>query len=578
MVTLVFAQGACVLDFLFGLLAVPLLALLAGYPLAILLGARGLVAIGMASSLGVGCLLVLCRGAQVLLPMDTAASYIVLLLAAWIVFGWSKRSVRRHAWRLYGTAPSTLGWVLLWAMVASVALNLPIIFGPAFQFEGTGNHDSFTFVVNAKYMLGHVFDGLADVSPERPVFSIARGYFGAGAMQPRPGSEGVLALLSRLAGADPFRLYNGVATGSVVALGLASFALFPRDVAAPPAMSIGIVFMSPGVIYIALNSNFAAGFALVAATGYVGLVLRAPHPARTVSAVILLAAMLASYPEVLPFVLAVRCAGEGLRHLQSLRFHAAARAIGLVVVELLVACAAFPWLARAALATWRTAAAMSHAGVTDQSGALWAGVPMFALVAFGLLLTWRAHRPAARALFLALTGIYLVGLAVMAWRGYGYGGFKLAQYFAPWFAATLALCMACARARSCTVVPRSRASLAFVGLVVLHMAIKDTRMVRKSLTHAGTKSVTPGLLAVTAEIRRMSAEGSGPVAIGPLAAPFHTSMWLVYFSEAPLLLGADPASGGYLRPYMTANSAGAAGTTTHEVSQSAAGAFVLRRL
>lgn len=122
--------------------------------------------------------------------------------------GWINADVRHDARKLLREHGAALAWVAGAIVIVVVAVNVPMLFGDALQFEGTSNADSFTFTSSARYMLGHAFHGAADFSPSNPVYSISRLYFGDGATQPRPAAEGYLAWLSATFGKDPMLVYN----------------------------------------------------------------------------------------------------------------------------------------------------------------------------------------------------------------------------------------------------------------------------------------------------------------------------------------------------------------------------------
>lgn len=547
--------------FLLALALGTLLPLAVGYPIAVLLGFhRGMRSLGFAAAIGMAVILIVCRAVQMVAPIGNAAHW--MLAATALALGtWCFAPVRRAALQLvrkerYALMVVGIAWIGL-----AVLINTPIIFGDAIQFDGTRNADSFTFTSNARYMLGHVFHGAPDYSPEHPVYTISRSYFGEGAMQPRPAAEGFLAWISALYGADPMYFYNALQTAGILLAGLVVFAFLPDAHLQPHRAAVVIMSIvalgCPTLLNVALNSNFANGLSLAAATAYVALAVIPRSRWTFVASVVLLGSLLSGYPEMLIFVGACRCIAVLMGACASREIRQALIEIALLLTELIAACALLPWAAWGAWTVYRTSMSMSHGGATEQMGNMYAGLPLAAAAAISLALAWKALGDSAqqrtRYVFLGILCAYTLAQVAMTVRGYDYGGFKISQYFVTLLSAAVAVSLGTLIASTETQVLSVRlrkAGLLLAILLTAWIATRDVSMLRRSWRFAEERKVTPDLVALAHHLER-TAPGH-PVAMGESPAPFYYGMWVPYVTDAVMTydFGHDPDAAGYLSPYL----------------------------
>lgn len=497
--------------FLFALTLGTLFPLAMGYPIAVLLEFdRGMRSLGFAATIGMAVILVACRATQMVVPIGSAA-YWMLAAAIFILGAWCFAPVRRAASQLVHDEWSALAIVSLVWIILAVLINTPIIFGDAIQFDGTRNADSFTFTSNARYMLGHVFHGAPDFSPEHPVYAISRSYFGEGALQPRPAAEGFLAWISSLYGADPMYFYNAMQTAGTLLAGLAVFAFLPEARIRSRRATFAIVAMlalgCPTLLNLALNSNFANGLNLAATTAYVALAAL-PRSRRTfVASVLLLGCLLSGYPEMLIFVGACRCLGVFIAACASREIRPALIEMAFLLAELVAACALLPWSAWGTWAVYKTSISLSHSGVTEQIGNMYAGLPLAAAAAISLVLAWKALNAYQRTryVFLGILSAYALAQIAMTVRGYDYGGFKISQYFVTLLSAILATSLGTLIASTETQVLSlrlRRTGLLLAILLVAWIAIRDISMLRRSWRFAEERKVTPDLVTLAHHLER----------------------------------------------------------------------------
>jgi hypothetical protein len=542
-------------NYTYGFAATVLLALLAGFPIAVLCGVgRGVRAIGFASACGTSLLLIVCRAVQMISPLAPAEWIVLGALLLAIVAAWSQRPTRVAFSELWQADGRLLCAVLGAAAVVGILLGAPILFGDAIQYEGTRNADSFTFTQSAQYMLGHAFHGAEDFTPEHPIYTISRGYFGDGAMQPRPAAEGLLALMSAWRGVDPMYLYNAVQAAGVMLAGFAALAFLPqgwraRNAADRLLLAVYVVGC-PALLHIAANSNFANAFNLPAATAYVALGLLPRTRGTFVAGILFIGCLLSGYPELLVFMAMARGLGVMLEGWKTPAISGVIREAGWMIGELLAACVLLPWAALGAIAVFKTTLGVSREGASELGGNMFAGLPMLAAAIIALGIGWRAlgaMPDAGRRWFLAAI-LVAFGLAqgLMLARGFDYGGFKVSQYFVTLLIGVVLRSVLSPAAG----IKLGRAAGAVAVALSILMVVKSADVLRRAWDWSQARRVTPDLVAAGRELARLS--HGLPVALGTTPQPFYYGMWVPYVASVPIAfdLIRDANAAGYLSTYL----------------------------
>jgi hypothetical protein len=549
------ASASMVWNYAFGFAATLLMAMLAGFPAAVWCGVgRGVRALGYASALGTSFLLIACRGVQMMAPLGNARWPMFAVFAIALTIAWSRPVTRAAFVELLRDHGRGLAIVMLAAVAVGVALGAPILFGHAIQYDGTRNADSFTFTQSAQYMIGHAFFGAPDFTPEHPVYTISRGYFGADAMQPRPAAEGLLAWLSALRGIDPMYLYNAVQAAGVMLAGLAALAFLPRDWRARGAKDWALlavyVVACPTLVHIAANSNFANGFNLPAATAYVALGLMPRSRGSFFASIVFIASLLSGYPELLVFVAITRGIAVVFEGFSRRAPGAMFREAIWMMAELVAACVVVPWAALATYSVFKTTLGVSHAGASDLGGNMYAGVPMFAAAAIALAVAWRAlgsTLDAGRRWYLmGILVAFALAQAVMLARGFDYGGFKVSEYFVTLLVGVVLRSVLV----GATGLQPGRTAKALAVVLAVVMLMKSADIVRRAWDWSQSRRVTPDLVAAGRALGPLSR--GQPVAMGTSPEPFYYGMWVPYVASAPIAfdLIRDPDAAGYLSPYL----------------------------
>jgi len=528
-----------------------------GLPVAVRLGVgQGVGRLGFAAAIGMGIVLIVCRGVQMWVPIGIAAPWMAVGTAFVLAALWAPAKIRRKIRRLLCVQRRALAAFLGMGMAIVVLINAPILVGSALQFEGSRNADSFTFTSNARYMIGHAFFGAPDFSPDDPVYSISRSYFGAEATQPRPAAEGYLAWLSALSAKDPLYLYNAVQGAGLLLAGLSVLTMVQHrrrneSKASPWAMAV-MVFACPALAYVAINSNFANNLNLAPATAYVALGLVRNTRVRLALGALFVASLLGGYPELLVFVVACRV----LAILVEAYAGAAGciRKVGAIGVELLLGCLAVPWAAKAAIVVYATTLGIGGSHDGSLHGDIAEGAPLFllALGVFALCLKrWRdmpSDLPDVRALYAAVLVVFAAAQVAMLTRGFAYGGFRLAGYFV-----TLHLGVFVGSATQALAAETSERFHGMVrrGLtvVVVIVALKTSLMIEKSWRVAKQRHVSADLMALGKWLDQNDAPDG--VLVGPVSQPFYYGMWIRYITSAPLVYDFSRGDvAGYLSPYL----------------------------
>lgn len=527
-----------------------LVPLVVGLPIALRLctDSKGPKIVALAVACGLSVVLITVRGAQMLMPINDSYVGIAGIWLALACAAWAQAGVRRSAAALATDHWATWTSMLVVIVGVVVVMNVPILFGDALQFEGTSNADSFTFTSSARYMLGHAFHGAADASPEHPVYAISRSYFGETATQPRPAAEGYLAWLSATLGRDPMYVYNAAQSAGWALATLSVAGFIPDTIKSAflvrRVLAIAFTAACPAVLMVALNSNFANIYHLPVATAYVLLSLHASSAKSFTAAVLLLACLLGGYPELIPF--AGACRGAALvAHAVKLRsWRTAARECVLRSLEVLVACCLVPWAALHASKVLITSMTLS-AGNEALRGNLFSGLPLFvsALAAW----KWSTHHRGNADGYLdnVLAGVCATFALAQCWivyRGFDYGGFKLAQYFSTLLAGVLV-------ASTLRTFERRRAYEACLFALAALMVYQSTVRLVKSWRVAEHRKITTDLQRAAAYADALP-RGT-LVAMGDSPVFFYYGMWVSYLTDARMVYDVSlKDTAGYLSPYV----------------------------
>jgi len=517
---------------------------------------QGIRGLGFGVAVGMAMILIVCRAVQMAYPIGVAAMWMVAATLLALVALWyptRTRSAVRRLWHLNHHA--VVAFICVGSVVA-LLLNVPILIGNALQFEGSRNADSFTFTSNARYMIEHAFFGAADFSPENPVYSISRSYFGESANQPRPAAEGYLAWLSALSARDPLYLYNAMQGAGFFLAGLSVLTLLP------PSASEGgksrmwatatMVFGCPALAYVAINSNFANNLNLAPATAYVALALVSNWRIRTALGALFVASLLGGYPELLVFLVACRVLAMLFRARSEKKF--CARTPVLMGAELALGCMAVPWATKAAFIVYATTLGIGSSQDATLHGDVAEGLPLFGLALCTFLFCFFRRRGKGEdrhdfdSLYAAALIVFALAQVAMLIKGFAYGGFRLAGYFV-----TLHLGVLAGSALNTLTQQTSGFMTAVVRnalfAAALAMPLKTSLMMEKSWRIAKQRHVSPDLITLTQWLDRRS--GDGDVLMGPMHQPFYHGMWIRYLTSAPLIYDFSRGeAAGYLSPYL----------------------------
>ena len=529
-----------------------------GLPVAARLGVgQGVGRLGFAAAIGMGIILIACRAVQMWFPIGIAAPWMAVGAGAALAALWVPAKSRRKVRCLLSVQRRAVVAFLGTGVMIVVLINVPILAGGALQFEGSRNADSFTFTSNARYMIGHAFFGAPDFSPDDPVYSISRNYFGADATQPRPAAEGYLAWLSALSGKDPLYLYNAVQGAGLLLAGLSVLTLVRlrrRDEAKASPWVISImVFACPALAYIAINSNFANNLNLAPTTAYVALALVRNTRVRMALGMLFVASLLGGYPELLVFIVACRVLAVLIQALAGATDYV--RKIGSIGVELLLGCLAVPWAAKAAFVVYATTLGIGGSHDSSLHGDIAEGAPLFllALAAFALCLKkcrrdMRSDLPDASALYAAVLVVFAMAQVAMLIKGFAYGGFRLAGYFVTLHLGVLVGSATHALAAETSARFYRTARRGWMVVVVI-VTLKTSLMIEKSWRIAKQRHVSADLIALGKWLDQNN-ELDG-VLIGQMPQPFYYGMWIRYVTSAPLVYDFSKGDvAGYLSPYL----------------------------
>jgi hypothetical protein len=560
-------------------LAIPFLV---GYPMvgALRLG-LGLNRLILGLVFGLAVLIVLIRSLQCLYPVVSfawplAAACALATLASWTMTGAFGRL--RHDLRWLG--PRACFYGALAAVVAVVALNLPTLSYQARAFEGTGNHDSFHYVVNARYMQEHSFYPPVEYSPQHPIYQYARTVFGQASVLGRVGAEGYLAWLATLLRRNPVLLYNALSTAGVLAAALASLLFLSRFTQRAMRSSIRAgwvvpaAFLAPAMYFASFNSNYSNIYGMAFLVAYLAASGSGGGWRRAVASTLLWTALLATYSELAPIALA--CLGLGLLMRWRLRKSEFAGAFrdGLAVLrDILCSFVLFPWIATTAWHVIRNSFQASqsqgatmldiYAGLSPAPYVLAflttcrslgdlvpAPLAVLILCMLAYLILRGIRQNGKRQYLVASIGVvFLLLTASVFVHSFNYGKVKVLEYFCPFIVPTL-LAGSVTKTREGDRKRRSlrywHASSVLGNVVVALLAIG--LLANDSLDWGKIKRITPDFLALADKIDELP-QGS-LVAVGQFTWPYYYSMWLPYLSKATFLFSEQFGGGGYLSGYV----------------------------
>lgn len=568
-------------SFLEAVVATLLIPFLLGYPLACALRiGQGLRRLACSGVLGLAVLIVILRSVQYIAGIADVAWWLGALFMAAIVLGWSRRDTRRSIRRDL-VSSGAVGTALLGLCVVAliVALNLPIVLHHAIAFEGTGNNDSILYVLNARWMQHHRFFDARSISPGAPLQELTRAFFGWRVEYGRVGGESLLSFVSLLIGEDPVYAYNAVLSAGVAWAAIASLMILPveswrsRHNGLRQGWLLLPFFCTPALMFIVFNSNYASAFGILFFTAYVIVSLGPTRSCRHgVAAVLLLGALAASYPELIPIAWLslglILLARLGLR---DFTLRAAVRAGVWIAVEAAICVVVFFWLT---LSAWFVIA-HAHLSFDTQANlwpdayaklpplryivglltmsrpfAEWLPSPLCALALIAL--AWLVSRafwtsPARRDLLLGAGAAFVLLLAWMFLKPYHYGKLKIVEYFALFAAPVSVLGSGLVQRAKASALPRAFGAVA-LAVSFLFALGADFFLVRNGVIVGDRKYVSQDMIDLS-EVVAALPPGTA-VAIGPTRSPFYYSMWFPYLDpHTPMLFNADNGGGGYLTAY-----------------------------
>lgn len=428
-------------------------------------------------------------------------------------------------------------------------------------YDGSSGHDGFFWVVGAEHLKRQSYLQPAVTNPVYPLYYSVDAITGLRPIWGRMGAEGLLALISNLAGLSPLKLYL-VATAALFFPWLAAVYLVARTFVLERIGGWGagvLIIFQPLFVFFHANANLPNLVGIVAGAAVVVGVARATASIDNRAHWLALSALgthalLCAYPEAAPAI-AVPAA---LLLIRGWWRHGVARAgwaalgatagLGLNPVTTIRAVSGFAasWAEvahgtpRPAVLAALPAAAKAPALFTlsvpfgqhlGAAGGLMAGVVL--AVALFLVLRHARDRFGAGAM---LTG----GASLLVYAGvtgYGYGWQKAAQCSAIFLAALLPLGLVGRRAP---------------GLVIAVLALfawAGAENFRDVYKWSGRKYLTWDWFGMRAYSRQ--ALKNIPVRVEPdtFGRPFFYSMWAAYFlDESRIYYAGEATNGGYLRP------------------------------
>lgn len=553
-----------------------------GYPIVGTLRSRpGLSRIIIATLTGLAILIVTLRSLQYLFPIHAVTWWVLAACAIPVVFLWLRTSSYVRLLRdIRAIGAVNIFTIMALCVGLVIFLNLPTILFNARSFEGTPNHDSFYYVVVAKFMVGHSFYEKIPLSPGHPVFAFMPSVFGWGTPLGRVGAEGYLAWLSVLFNKDPVLLYNSLSTAGAILLGLTSVLLFDTQLMRATernkctSLLVILGFLSPSIFTCVFNSNYATIYGVIFFAAYMATSLVGYYRSHRIFPIIFCAALIAVYPELVPIAWACLAVAMTLRWVSKrLPFNEVLRLSVHTLINAITGVILFPWTT---LSAWFVAkhslmvasgptATYSYPhlppGVVDRIAAFVTTSNSFATelpheVSLALFVAlafvfFRSLFSGMRRGSIVTAGImiYAVMGAVLLGHHYSYGSLKATEYFSPFIIPAFANGQLIGVNRTARWF--SKGAMALPGVViVITFAWAISTLVRTSITWGRQKRIDPSTLKLASFIRELPR--GALLTFGPIPSAYYYTMWLPYLSNRTFLF-TKQYDGGYLAPYVKNN-------------------------
>lgn len=182
-----------------------------------------------------------------------------------------------------------------------------LIIGDLVPLEGTGNHDEFYYIFRAAHLINNSFTSPFSANILNPLAFSVKDTF---TTLPRAGSEFLIVFLSVIGGISPEASYTILsALFSILLVNSGVIGLENKGISNARLYTIGavIISLSPVLLHVNGNMNFASMLGLVFLMGYYWFLLQAILVTNTFSygvvAGIFLAALITTYPELLTVAL-----------------------------------------------------------------------------------------------------------------------------------------------------------------------------------------------------------------------------------------------------------------------------------
>lgn len=550
-----------------------------GYPLvAASLSASSPRRILWAFPVGLAVVILAARSAVSLAPMHAAMPYLWAGLALWVAAHWGRASLRsKFAADLSRVRPRSVALIALLLLITAWTTVFPLGHHGAILFEGSPNHDSIYYVVNARWLLDHTVGEPLAYTPASPLMSMSFMFFGPHARLGRLGSESLLAFIAASLRKDPVYLYHGgqalvMAVAAITAIGTLPRAVLEeisrtsvRGIAAAVAVSL-----APQTLQMAVNSNYASAYGTVLFTTAIAMWFMARERWLNYGLLVAAGALIASYPEQMPIAAGVAGAICLVAWATRQRRFVQATEDGVRFgVSVLIAALLLPWIAGPALWVLKSAyfeissdtsawpapysplrglryavAYLTTASTAATHVPRRALIPAICIIAASFLLVRRSTKDNLMAwgVMLGFTVLTILMFAVH----YNYGKLKIVEYFA--LLLTPAAVMLAFQARAITE-QRWRHHLSTAAILVLACTnVYATASICQDSSYWGQrKRVTTDLVELagkTSAIARTDA-----IAVRFMENSYFYSMWFAYFASAPVDFAPGYGAGGYIQTY-----------------------------
>lgn len=555
---------------------------LIGYPLTRLSRAiEGAERLPWALILGICVMIVFVRTINSFTGISTAAPVVAVVILAWLVYNWRKKSLRTL---LIGDLAAldpflSLCWLTA-VMVLVIALNFPVLSHHAFTFEYSPNQDAIYYITNARWMLGHSFGETVTFTANDPIFYVSQVFFGAAPPLGRVGASGLLAIVSAFTGQNPLVHFQALQTVAVVSGVAVSALLLPRPVykfTMRPKLTrlatIAAIVFTPVFLQIPINSSFANAYGVVLMTGFVLISLRTPTRGLDILGLLLFAGVLATYPELSPIGLAI--IGSVLLTESALRSQSLSETFARgarVLLTALTVVIALPWISTFALMVLKTvyltastqgaswpdpyaglSALQLPLAVFTTSRSLAAIIPgllvilVAAIICVTSLTSIQRTRDSAFPLGVLLALVIFLGYIFHV--DFNYGKLKILEYFSLFL--TPSLIILCGFSSIPTHTRKLLQAFSYIALLcILFINVGASYLLLKQgLRIAHDKYIAEDFLDTVKAADNWP--GRHYLAARFTTDPFFYSMWIAYFSHQPVVFSKEFGSGGYLQAFVT---------------------------